>query len=322
MQLTVLAVVLGFVLDLTLGDPYWLCKIISHPIIIIGKLVNLLETVIRQVFPEGKISLRIAGGLLVLLVISITGCVSFIVLQLLYGVHTILGFVVETFLCYQIFAVKSLKDESMKVYTAESLNDRRKQLSYIVGRDTQELDETGVVKATVETIAENTTDGVIAPMIYMLLGGGVFGLIYKAINTMDSMIGYKNEKYLYFGTIGAKLDDIANLLPARVTAFMMMLAGGILKFDIKNGYKIFIRDRYNHKSPNSAQTESVMAGLLGVQLAGDAYYFGELYEKPTIGDSLRPIENEDIKVANAIMYTTSIISMVVFAVIIGVILSI
>ncbi len=311
MQVTVFAVVIGFILDLILGDPYWLCAKIGHPIITIGKLISLLEKVIRQIFPNNKLSLRIAGGLLVFLVISITSCVSFIILQLIYAINMILGFLLETFLCYQIFAVKSLKDESMKVYLADNLVDKRLKLSYIVGRDTTHLDETGVIKATVETIAENTTDGVIAPMIFMLIGGAPLGLMYKAINTLDSMIGYKNEKYKYFGTIGARLDDLANFIPARITAILMLISSMILKFNTKNGFKIFLRDRFNHKSPNSAQTESVMAGMLGIQLAGNAYYFGELYEKPTIGDMIRPVEMEDIKIANAVLYTTSILGMII-----------
>lgn len=308
--MTVVAVTLGFVLDLILGDPCWLCSKIGHPIITIGKLINLLEAVLREIFPKNKTSMRIAGALLVWLVISITCCVGFII-PVLYRLNVVVGFVVETFVCYQIFAVKSLKDESMKVYRATSLQEKRKQLSYIVGRDTAELDETAIIKATVETIAENTTDGVVAPMIYMLIGGAPLGLIYKAINTMDSMIGYKNEKYQYFGTVGAKLDDIANFIPARVSALFMLIASAILKLEVKNGVKIFFRDRFNHKSPNSAQTESVMAGVLGIELAGNAYYFGELYEKPTIGDSLRPIELEDIKGANAVLYITSIVGMVI-----------
>lgn len=311
MHTSTLCVFLGFILDLIFGDPYWLCNKISHPVILIGKLINLLENTIRQVFPDNKLSLRLAGTLLVLLVISITGCISFIILQLIYAFNTTFGFIVETFVCYQIFAVKSLKDESMKVYFASNINDKRIKLSYIVGRDTQSLDENAIIKATVETIAENTTDGVIAPMIYMLIGGAPLGIVYKAINTLDSMIGYKNDKYIYFGTFGAKLDDFANFIPARISAFLMLFASLLLKFDIKQGFKIFLRDRFNHKSPNSAQTESVMAGVLGVQLAGNAFYFGELYQKPTIGDNVRPIENEDIKIANAILYTTAILGIVI-----------
>ena len=195
---------------------------------------------------------------------------------------------IESFFCYQILAVKSLKVESDRVYRAlkeEGLISGRKAVSMIVGRDTKELSEEGVTKAAVETVAENTSDGVIAPLFYMVIGGAVLGFAYKAVNTMDSMIGYKNDKYRYFGTAAARLDDAANFLPSRLAALLMIAASFLLGMDGPGAFRIYCRDRKNHKSPNAAQTESVMAGALGVELAGNAWYFGKLYEKPTIGGS-------------------------------------
>ena len=206
---------------------------------------------------------------------------------------------------------RSLRDESMKVYDAlkkGTLQDARHAVSMIVGRDTDELTEKGVTKATVETIAENTSDGVIAPMIYMAIGGAPLMFLYKGINTMDSMLGYKNDRYLYFGRCAAKLDDAANYLPARISGILMIAGAFVIGLDSKNAARIFKRDNRNHASPNSAQTEAAMAGALDVQLAGNAYYFGKLYEKPTIGDSVREIEAADIRYANRLMYATAILS--------------
>ena len=218
-------------------------------------------------------------------------------------------------MCYQLFAVRALKDESMKVYRAlkkPDLSEARQAVSMIVGRDTDRLDEAGVTKAAVETVAENTSDGIIAPMLYMAVGGPVLGWIYKAVNTMDSMVGSKNETYLYFGRCAAKLDDLVNFIPARISAVMMMLACIPCRFDRRGAARIFRRDRLNHASPNSAQTEAVMAGALGVQLAGDAWYFGKRYKKKTIGDAGRPVEPEDIPRANRLLYGSAALSLAVF----------
>ena len=219
------------------------------------------------------------------------------------------------FWCYQLLAAKSLKTESMKVYKKlqdSDLEGARKAVSMIVGRDTANLDCEGITKATVETIAENTSDGVIAPLFYMLIGGAPLGMLYKAINTMDSMLGYKDEKYLYIGRIAAKMDDVVNYIPARISAIMMVLAAFLCGLDWKNGWKIFLRDRYNHSSPNSAQTEAVCAGALDIQLAGDAWYFGKLYKKPYIGEPIRSIRIEDICQTNRLMYVTAIVTMIIF----------
>lgn len=272
-----------------------------------------MEKIIRNFLPKNKIGQRIGGSLLALLVLSISTAVPYGILKLCYSLHFVLGLLVESFMCYQILATKSLKDESDKVYLAlkESLGAGRRAVSMIVGRDTENLSETGVVKACVETVAENTSDGIVAPLFYMMIGGASLGWAYKAVNTMDSMIGYKNETYKYFGTLAARLDDLVNLLPARLAALFMILASGLLGFDIKNAIKIYKRDRKNHKSPNAAQTEAVMAGALRVQLAGDAWYFGQLYQKPTIGDPLREIEIQDIRRSHKLLYGTCILALII-----------
>ena len=250
-----------------------------------------------------------------LVVVTVSTGVPAVILSVAYKYFWKLGLALESFWCYQIFATKSLKVESDRVYIAlkdKGLEAGRKAVSMIVGRDTQNLTEEGVTKAAVETVAENTSDGVIAPLFYMLIGGAVLGFTYKAINTMDSMVGYKNDKYQWFGTAAAKLDDVVNFIPARVSAVLMILAAYLTGMDGKNAACIFRRDRFNHKSPNSAQTEAVMAGALDVQLAGDAWYFGKLVKKPTIGENLRPVEAADITRINRMMLVASLIALVLF----------
>ena len=212
-----------------------------------------------------------------------------------------------------MLAARSLYNESMKVYKAQDTETARKAVSMIVGRDTESLDRDGIIRAAVETVAENTSDGVTAPVIYMALGGAVGGFFYKAANTMDSMIGYRNEKYEKLGKFAARLDDVLNFLPSRITALAMIISSYLLGFDGKNAWRIWRRDRRKHASPNSAQTESVCAGALGIRLAGDAYYFGELHKKPFIGNDVRPIENEDIRRANRLMYVSSVIILIISA---------
>ena len=278
----ILALPAGFVLDLIFGDPRWL----YHPVCLIGKLISLLEKGIRRIFPKSQKG-ELAGGCLeVLLVCGLCFLVPFGILHVLYGWQPWLGFLLETFWCYQLLATKSLKTESMKVYDRlvnGTLEEARYAVSMIVGRDTKSLTPEGVTKAAVETVAENASDGIIAPMFYMAIGGAPFMFLYKGINTMDSMLGYKNDRYLYFGRCAAKLDDAANYIPARVSGWLMVAGTLFVGLDTKNAAKIYRRDRRNHASPNSAQTEAAMAGALDVQLAGNAYYFGKLYEKPTIG---------------------------------------
>jgi adenosylcobinamide-phosphate synthase len=308
---TWLAVIIGFLLDLCMGDPRWL----YHPVRIIGNGIVLMEKVLRGIFPRNKTSERLAGVFLVIVIVSTSAAVPFFMLYYAYGYETWLGIVLESFMCYQLLATKSLRDESMKVYEElcrDDLEGARYAVSMIVGRDTKELSEVGVTKATVETIAENASDGVLAPLFYMMFGGAVLGFIYKAINTMDSMVGYKNDRYQYFGTCAAVLDDVVNYIPARIAGGIMILAAYLQGYNGANARKIFLRDRYNHASPNSAQTEAVMAGALGIQLAGDAFYFGKRYEKPTIGEALRAIEIGDIKQGNRLLYGTAVSGVFIF----------
>ena len=300
-----IAVAAGFILDLIIGDPRWL----YHPVRLIGHLISGVERIIRSFLPKSKTGEQIGGGILVLVVVTVSTLIPAVLLHLAYRYIWQLGLVLESFWCYQILATKSLKVESDRVYVAlkeKGLEAGRKAVSMIVGRDTQNLTEEGVTKAAVETVAENTSDGVIAPLFYMLIGGAVLGFAYKAVNTMDSMVGYKNEKYQYFGTAAAKLDDVVNYIPARISAVLMIVAAFLTGMDGKNAAKIFRRDRYNHKSPNSAQTEAVMAGALDVQLAGDAWYFGTLHKKPTIGDPIREMELLDIRRSHKLLYGTAL----------------
>ncbi|MBO5617012.1 MAG: cobalamin biosynthesis protein CobD [Pseudobutyrivibrio sp.] len=301
------AFIMGYVLDLLLGDPFGS----FHPVVWIGKLISVLT---GKLLKENDSSARkrLKGRIIVIIVIAISVLATGFCVILAYNINSILGIAVEAIITYQCLATKSLYTESMKVYYAlkdTSLEAGRTAVSMIVGRDTATLDEAGVTKAAVETVAENTSDGVIAPLIYLAIGGPVLGICYKTINTMDSMIGYKNDKYMDFGRAAAKLDDVVNFVPARISAVLMIIATLFLgkKYNTVNAIYIFKRDRFNHPSPNSTQTESVCAGALGIQLAGPASYFGKLKEKPYIGDMLRKIEVEDIKRANLLMTCTSIL---------------
>lgn len=305
------ALMAGFVLDLVFGDPKWM----YHPVIFIGKTISFLEKNIRKILPKTPTAELIGGGVLVLFTLVVSGGVPWIILYATGLIHPALQWAAGAFMCYQLLAVKCLRDESMKVYNAlksGTIEDGRRAVSMIVGRDTQALDEKGVVKAAVETVAENFSDGVLAPMFYMLIGGPVLMFIYKGINTMDSMVGYKNDRFLYFGRCAAKLDDVANYIPSRIAGLMLILAAYIGPFSGKDAKRIFLRDRRKHASPNSAQTESAAAGALQIQLAGNAYYFGKLHEKQFIGDPVREIEVDDIKRMNNLMYIASTLSVVLF----------
>ena len=306
------AVILGFLLDLLFGDPVWL----YHPVRIIGKLITFFEKILRAVFPNTKAGERTAGVFLVICVTGISTAVPLLLLRLLYGLHVWAGFALETFWCYQLLATKALKVESMRVQTAVQSGDlekSRRAVSMIVGRDTQNLDFEGVTKAAVETVAENASDGVVAPLLFLMIGGAAGGFFYKSINTMDSMVGYKNDRYRYFGTFAARLDDVVNFIPARLAGWLMIFAAGLCGMDRKNALKIYRRDRKKHASPNSAHTEAVMAGALDIQLAGDAWYFGKLHKKPTLGDPLRPVEAEDIRRANRLMYAAALVTLILAA---------
>ena len=308
------AIVAGFILDLLFGDPHWL----PHPICLIGNLIGFLERKLRKLLAPGKTALLLGGALMVVIVLVLAFAVPYAILTAAAQISPWLRFALETIMCYQIFATKCLRDESMKVYTAlhnHDLADARVKLSWIVGRDTQNLDAEEVTKGAVETVAENTADGIIAPMFYMFLGGAPLAFLYKGINTMDSMVGYKNDKFLYFGRCAAKLDDLANLIPARITGLVMILASYFLNLNYRGAWKIFWRDRYNHLSPNSAMTESVTAGALDIQLGGDHFYFGKLVHKDTIGDNIRGVIPEDIVAANNLLYMTAVLSLLLFSLI-------
>ena len=297
---------LAFCLDLLLGDPQWL----PHPVRLMGRGITALESLLRRIFPSTP------RGVLAAVLPAAAFAAGWGLLRLAGLVHPALAFVLEVFLCYQCLAARDLQRESMAVYAQlekQDLPAARKAVSRIVGRDTDTLTEEGVTKAAVETIAENASDGEIAPLFWMALGGAPLALCYKAVNTMDSMVGYRNEKYRYFGTAAAKLDDLANWLPARLSALLLLCLAPLAGLNGKGAWWIWRRDRRKHASPNSAQTEAAMAGILGVQLAGDAYYFGELHKKPTLGDDLRPIEPVDIPRANRLMFLASGVAALVAA---------
>ena len=303
-MMTVWAVVGGFVLDALFGDPAWL----PHPVVFMGKVIARLEGFLRPRLPKTPRG-EVLGGAIVAFCLPV-GTLLFAgaVCRGAARLHPLLGLAVQMFWCAQALAARGLVQESTNVYkelVKPDLPAARRAVSRIVGRDTAALTAEGVTKAAVETVAENASDGVIAPLFYMLLGGAPLALTYKAINTMDSMLGYKNERYLYFGRVPAKLDDAANYLPSRLAALLWVAAAAFTRNDAKGAWKIWRRDRRRHASPNSAQTESACAGALGVQLAGPAYYFGQYYPKLTIGDALRPIEPEDILRANRMMYVAS-----------------
>lgn len=312
MKYTAFALLAGFVLDMLFGDPRWL----YHPVCVIGNLIAALEKRIRSIFPKSKKGELWGGTFETALVCIACGIVPYAVLRILYDVSSAAGFLLETFWCYQLLAANSLKKESMHVFDRlknGTLDEARYAVSMIVGRDTQSLSKEAIIRAAVETVAENTSDGVVVPMFFMAIGGAPLMFLYKGINTMDSMLGYKNEKYLYFGRCAAKLDDLANYVPARLSAWLMILAAPFVRLDAKEAMRIYKRDRRNHASPNSAQTESVMAGALHIQLAGDAWYFGKLYKKPTIGDPIRPVQTEDIQRAGHLLYAASALTAIVFA---------
>ena len=301
------ALLLGFCIDLLLGDPRWL----YHPVQAIGALISHLEPPLRRAFPQ---RLRLAGAVLVIAVVAITGIVTGGLLFLLHRLHPVAGFVGETIVCWLILATKSLRTESMKVVKAlenGTLDDGRKAVSMIVGRDTEHLSEEEVLKAAVETVAENASDGILAPLLFAAVLGPVGGMCYKAVNTMDSMVGYKNDRYLDFGRAAAKVDDVLNFLPARISGFLMCLAA-YLGFDGKNAFRIFFRDRKNHASPNSAHTEAACAGALGLKLGGTHDYFGKPVVKPTIGDDLRPVRRGDVATANRLALLTAILALLLF----------
>ncbi len=317
MEFSLFAVCIGFCLDLVFGEPHWLYL----PIRLVGHLISGLERLLLRCLPRSQRGELLGGCLLAVLVTGITTSVAWSLLYLAGRMHSYARFALEILMCYQILATKALRDETMKVYAALKEGDlpkARRAVSMVVGRDTDALSDVGVAKAAVETVAENASDGVVAPLLFLMLGGAPLGFFYKAVNTMDSMVGYKNEKYLYFGRAAAKLDDLLNFIPARLSALLMVAAAALIGMDASNAWRIYRRDRFNHSSPNSAHTEAAAAGALHIQLAGDAYYFGKLHKKPTLGDADRPVEYEDIKRANCLLYATAALALLVFGIVRGV----
>ncbi|MGI6690468.1 MAG: adenosylcobinamide-phosphate synthase CbiB [Christensenellales bacterium] len=296
-----LALVMGVVLDAILGDP----KGWPHLIKWFGRVIAYLEKKLYSMSNK-----RLSGKLLVVAVLLLCGGIPALMLAVSWRISPWLFLALESLLCWQLLASKSLRDESMPVYDAlknQNVKEARAALSWIVGRDTAALDDAGIARAAVETVAENTADGVAAPLLYITLGGAALGCVYKAVNTMDSMVGYRNQRYEQFGRCAARLDDVLNYIPARICALVMMLTCPLCGLSAQNAWRIWRRDRHKHASPNSAQTEAVMAGALGVQLAGDAWYAGKLHHKPTIGDAARPIEAQDIRRAHKMLFVTSLL---------------
>ena len=294
----------GFCLDLLLGDPAWM----PHPVVLMGRCIEKMEGFLRKTFSNELL----AGALLATALPLGTLSLSALALWLCGLVHPVLRLGLEAVWCWQCLAVKSLGDEAERVrraLTSGTLEESRRTVGRIVGRDTEALTAEEVAKAAVETVAENFSDGVAAPLFYMLLGGAPLALAYKAVNTMDSMVGYKNDRYRHFGRAAAKLDDGANFIPSRLAALAWIGGAAIAGQDAGNAWRIWRRDRRNHASPNPAQTESACAGALGVRLGGPARYFGKLYEKPTIGDALRPVEPEDIPRANRTLYAAAVLAL-------------
>ena len=304
---------IGYICDLIFGDPYW----IPHPIRFIGNGISNTERGLRK-FVKGPQQEKLGGILLTLIIVCSSYLLTVLLLWFAQKIHPTFRSIMETFLIFQILATKSLDVESRKVYTQlknENILEARKYLSYIVGRDTTHLNEKEIVRGAVETVAENISDGIIGPLLYTVIGGAPLGMAYKAVNTLDSMVGYKNEKYLHFGWASAKLDDLANIIPARLTAFFIVISAGLLKYDGSNSLKILKRDRRNHKSPNSGYPEAAVAGALNIQIGGANSYFGQLVEKPMIGDKSKEIDKEDLLRTIKIMYGASAVGVLFFSII-------
>lgn len=301
----------AFLLDLLLGDPQnW-----PHPIRWIGNWISLVQKGIRKICRSER-ALYVGGGVLWLTVVGLTWLVTWSVITSLSSVNVWLGRAAELWLAYTILAGRCLSDAAMDVYRAlesGSLEESRRQLSYIVGRDTSQLNETQITRGVVETVAENTVDGVIAPLFYLFIGGVPLAMAYKAVNTLDSMVGYKNEKYRAIGCVSARIDDLANLIPARLSWLLFTAAAFLMRLDAKHAFRIGWRDRYQHKSPNCGWSEATVAGALGVRLGGPNTYFGELVEKPWIGDERREINQQDIRLTIRLMFIASAIALVLFS---------
>lgn len=306
---------IALVFDFLIGDPYSF----PHPIKLMGKLIGWEEKIVRKISKSDD-SLKTCGAVIVLVNLTISFLIPFYILRLIKE-YSLIYHIINTYFLYTCIAAGCLQREGMKIYQALSkgLNEARYKLSFIVGRETKNLDEKEIIRATVETVAENTSDGVIAPMIYAMIGGAPLAFVYKMVNTMDSMLGYLNEEYRHIGFFPAKTDDLFNYLPSRITGVLMCISS-ILRFNVLDGFRIMIRDRKNHKSPNCAYPEGAIAGLLGVQLGGDNVYFGEVVKKLKIGDKVKSLEKDDIKKTIEIMFRTETLTAFIYFVILRVIL--
>ena len=302
-------IIIGYILDLIIGDPYGL----FHPVRWIGKYIKKLENILLKESDKPRVQ-KNKGLLLLFIVMTTAFLIPYVILYIALQIHILLFIVIESFMIFQIFATKCLDVETKKVFRALKNNDleeARHYISFLVSRDTSEMTTEDIIKAAIETIAENLADGVVAPICFVMLGGAPLGWLYKSVNTLDSMVGYKSEKYLHYGFASARFDDVLNFIPARLTAIFILVAGFFLRLDIKNGFKMMMRDRYNHSSPNSAYPESAAAGLLKIQLGGKASYFGVVSKKPTMGDSIKNIEVKDLKNMSKLLYTTSFIGFII-----------
>lgn len=300
-----MTIILGYLLDLLIGDPFSF-----HPVRLIGNLISFLDKKLNN-------DTRRNGLILLLLVSILSFGIPWFILFICYKIHPVLSIAIEVIMIYQIFATKSLDVETRKVLTAllkDDLEDARKWIGYLVSRDTDVMTKEDIIKATVETISENITDGIVAPLFFVVIGGAPLGWFYKSVNTLDSMVGYKNEKYSNFGFYSAKFDDVLNYIPARLASFLILLSGVLLRLDIKNGLSVLKRDKRNHSSPNSAYSEAAVAGLLRIQLGGKASYFKKVSMKPTMGDPLKEIEPLDIKLCTRVMYVTSGLGLIILTV--------
>lgn len=303
-----LQIMIGFTLDLFFGDPYWL----FHPVRWIGRFIKTIENILLKESDKPQVQ-KLKGVLLLVCVSATSLFIPYLMLQVALKVNTLLFIAIESLMIYQIFATKCLDVETKKVYSALKSGDiegARKAIAFLVSRDTETMSEEDIIKASIETIAENLGDGVIAPIFYTVIGGAPLGWYYKSVNTLDSMVGYKNDRYLNFGWASAKWDDVLNYIPARATALFILMAGVVLKFNLRNGIKMMMRDRHNHASPNSAYPESAAAGLLEIQLGGKASYFGHVSMKKTMGDAINSLKVDDLRKMSRLLYTTAIIGLI------------
>lgn len=301
----------AFCLDLIFGDP----EKFPHPVRLMGKFIIFCETFIRSRLPKTSQWEKRGGLILAVVVMGVSFLAPLAIILTAYKINGALGILVHIILCYWLIAVKSMNKEASSVFDElkkDDLDAARQKLSRIVGRDTKNLDEKGIIKATVESVSENTCDGVVAPLFFMAIGGAPLGFLYKAVNTLDSMVGYKNEKYKDFGYFSAKIDDVLNFIPARITGLFYIFAAYCLGYNGKGARKIFFRDRLKHASPNSAHGEAAAAGALNIALGGASYYGGVLVEKPVIGDDIKTPEPDDINKSIQMLYLASIWALIFF----------